>query len=97
MIIHYGSQGLRLDEAENFRAFKLVLAGIAAARPPLEGIRFLDDDNVLVDIALVPGLPGAPQDSAWRAGYEAMIETAAKHGWIDAAGQAIRAHVERTP
>ncbi len=97
MIIRHTAQGLRLDEAEEFRAFKLVLSAAAEARPPLDGIRFVDDGNVLVDIALVPGLPGAPQDPAWRAGYAAMLKAAAKHGWIDATGQAIRAHVERAP
>ena len=95
MIIHHSATGLRLDEAQDFKRFKVVLAGSTQAAAEAAGLRFADADNALVPVALVPALPGAPADAAWAEGYEAMVKAAAKYGWIDEASQSIRAHVER--
>ena len=97
MIIDYSQAGaLRLLEAADFKGFKLRLSG-AERRPHISGVTFVDDDNVLIPSALPPTLEGAPTSAEWRAGYQAMVDYAAKKGWIDAAAQAIRAHVERIP
>ncbi len=97
MIVEYSSQdGLALLEAEDLRKFKVLLRGpVPSMRPAIEGVTFVDDDNALVAIDIVPALPGAPAEAAWLAGYNKMVEAAAKHGWIDEEAQAIRAHVER--
>jgi hypothetical protein len=97
MIVDYApARGLRLLEAEDFKGFKLRLAG-ETARPTIDGVAFVDDENALVGAQLPPSLPGAPTTSEWRAGYRAMVDYAAKKGWIDRATNAIRAHVERVP
>jgi len=97
MIIDHSRQdGLRLLEAEDLKRFKLRLQG-GELRPTLGGVTFVDDDNALIDVALAPSLPGAPTSPDWRAGYQAMIDYAASKGWIDAATQTIRAHIERIP
>jgi hypothetical protein len=97
MIVQYSSQGgLALAEAEDFRNFKVLLRGsFPSMRPAIEGVTFVDDNNALVGIDVVPGLPGAPAEAAWFAGYEKMVEAAAKYGWIDEGARSIRAHVER--
>lgn len=97
MIVEYSSQdGLALLEAEDLRKFKVLLRGLfPSMRPAIEGVTFVDDDNALVAIDIVPALPGVPAEAAWLAGYNKMVEAAAKHGWIDEEAQAIRAHVER--
>lgn len=97
MIVEYSSQGgLALLEAEDFRKFKVLLRGsFPSMRPAVEGVTFVDDDNALVGIDVVPALSGAPAEVAWLAGYHKMVEAAARHGWIDETAQAIRAHVER--
>lgn len=94
IIDHSAASGLRLLEAEDFKGFKLRLSN-SERRPALSGVTFVDDDNVLIAIALPPTLRGAPSSDEWRAGYQSMINYAARKGWIDAATQAIRAHVER--
>ncbi len=97
MIVNYSpATGAWLEEAEDFRKFKLVLQGCPEPQPQIRGIGFVDDGKALVEIALVPTLAGAPKGPEWRAGYDAMVAAAAKYGWIDEAGQSIKAHVERT-
>lgn len=97
MIVDYSpSGGLSLVEAEDFKGFKLRIAG-AETRPAIDGVTFVDDGNVLIGVDRVPALPGAPATAEWRAGYQAMVDYAAKKGWIDAATNSIRAHVERVP
>ena len=97
MIIDHSRQdGLRLLEAEDLKRFKLRLQN-GELRPELGGVTFVDDDNALIAITLPPSLAGAPTSQSWRDGYQAMIDYAASKGWIDAATQTIRAHVERIP
>ena len=97
IVDHSPSTGTRLLEAEDFKGFKLRLSGAAETRPSIDGVRFVDDGNVLIGVDLVPALPGAPDTAEWRGGYQAMIAYAAGKGWIDEATNAIRAHVERLP
>lgn len=97
MIVHHSATGLRLDEPQDFRHFKVVLSGTDQPAAEAAGLRFADADNALVPVALVPALPGAPADAAWAEGYRAMVASAAKYGWIDEPSQSIRAHVEREP
>jgi hypothetical protein len=37
---------------------------------------------------------GRPDDAKWLAGFEAMLDYASSHGWVDPATNNIRAHVE---
>jgi hypothetical protein len=98
MIVQYSSSdGLTLVEPEDFRNFKLLLRGASEDRSPsIEGITFVDAQNALISIELVPTLHGRPDGESWQKSYFAMIEAARKHGWIDAQAGAIRAHVERS-
>lgn len=97
MILDYApATGLRLLEAQDLKRFKLRLAG-DLVRPPIDGVAFVDDENALIAARLPPSLPGAPTTPEWRADYQAMVDYAAKKGWIDQATNAIRAHVERIP
>jgi hypothetical protein len=96
MIVHYAPEdGLSLQESEDFRKFKIVLTPGSPQRPQVPELTFVDDDNALIGIDVVPALPGAPTDSVWREGYAKMVAAAAKLGWIDEQSNAIRAHVER--
>lgn len=97
IVDHSPETGLRLLEAGDFKGFKLRLSGHAGPRPAIDGIRFVDDGNVLIGIDLVPALPGAPETDEWRAAYRGMVAYAAGKGWVDAQANAIRAHVERRP
>lgn len=97
MIVDYTPGiGLALVEPDDFKGFKLRIAG-SEIRPAMPGVSFVDDGNVLIGIDAVRALPGVPDTPEWRAGYQAMVDYAARKGWIDEATNTIRAHVERAP
>ncbi len=97
MIVVLQADGsFRLDEAEDFRKFKVVVAAprdtFAELRGRFDGIvDFADADTAWVAIA---ALRGWTTEAAWLQQLAAMIEKAAPHGWIDDAGRRVRAHVE---
>lgn len=97
MIVECSAEGgVRLAEPFDFRRFKLVLKGKPEANSPLmERMTFVDADNALVPIDLVPVLLGRPDDETWERGYAEMVAKAREYGWIDVNTNAIRAHVER--
>jgi len=96
MIVHYAPEdGLSLQDSEDFRKFKIVLDHGSPQRPQIPELTFVDDANALIGVDVVPALPGAPTDPAWREGYDKMVAAAARFGWIDEESNAIRAHVER--
>jgi hypothetical protein len=99
MIVECSSEdGVQLAEPFDFRRFKLVLKGTASTQSRCWlGITFVDEDNALVPIDLVPTLRGRPTESCWEPAYIEMVEKAREHGWVDAERSAIRIHVERQP
>jgi len=87
---------VRLEETQDFKRFKLVIAAdradLAKLRRALEGIASLAEDGpawVSED-----WLRGRAKDAAWQEGLSAMIAVARKYGWVDEKVKTIRAHVE---
>jgi hypothetical protein len=93
---------VRLEDRDNFRAFKLVVegsrAGLEAARASLAGTAELADaDTAWVLEAALRGFPEVADNVAWQQALTGMIEKARPHGWIDDARKAVKAHVEWHP
>jgi hypothetical protein len=93
------ADGLRLEDCNNFRAFKLVVDGrredIERVREALAGaIDLVDCDTAWVLEETLRGAPEVAQDETWQDALGAMIEKARPHGWIDDARKAIKAHVK---
>ena len=87
--------GPRLLEPNDFRRFKVVLRdGLTACLLSIHGVTFTGETEALVGIDFVSSLPGTPDNAAWRADYENMIQAARNSGWIDETIRGIRAHVE---
>jgi len=89
--------GVTLQDAENFRAFKLVVGGgearLDAARQALSGTADVPDAaTAWISPTALVALHGA--DAAWEQSLAAMIEKARPHGWIHPDTGAIRAHIE---
>ena len=88
---------VRLEDRDNFRAFKLVVegsrAGLEAARAALAGTVELADAAWVLEAAL-RGFPEVAGDAAWQQALTGMIDKARPHGWIDDTSKAIKAHVE---
>ena len=87
---------VRLEEAQDFKRLKLVVAAdrsdLAKLRRALAGIAALAEDGhawVSED-----WLRGRAKDAAWQKGLSTMIAVASKYGWVDETAKTIRAHVE---
>ena len=88
-----------LEERDNFRGFKLVVAGrredLDAVRRALQGkAELADADTAWVFEDALRRWPEVAGDAAWQDAFTAMIEKARPHGWIDDERKAINAHVE---
>lgn len=81
-----------LEDADNFRAFKLVCAAPRdTCAEAFARVGRMDGDHVWIDAGWLRA-NGRP-DAEWQAGLDKMITFAAGAGWVDDKG-AIRAHIE---
>jgi hypothetical protein len=90
---------LTLEDAQNFRAFKLVVEGerarLDAVRRAAVGKAELPDaDTAWIFEDALRRWPSVEHDTAWQQNFSAMIEKARPHGWVDDARKAIKAHIE---
>jgi hypothetical protein len=88
-----------LEDAHNFRAFKVVVAmtgiELETVRSALANVATLPDRSTAwVSEQALRAWPGYANDAAWQSSLTAMIEKARPHGWIDDATKSIKAHVE---
>ncbi|HKT20254.1 MAG TPA: hypothetical protein VJR47_19530 [Stellaceae bacterium] len=86
-----------LEEAQDFKRFKLVIASPrgdeARLKSALAGIAELSNEgHAWISEAWLRRHDAAP---AWQQGLDAMITVAKKYGWVDEQAKTIRAHVER--
>jgi hypothetical protein len=93
------ANAVKLEDADNFRSFKVVVAmpkaELEAVRRALSGIAVLPDrDTAWVSEQALRNWAGLADDAAWQESLTAMIAKAKPHGWIDEASKAIKAHVE---
>lgn len=95
MILEYKPDAApQLLEADDFKAFKLVLNGYPAGQSPaIEGVRYIEDQHAFVARQQVLQA-AASQDPAWHAAFAAMVEKAAKYGWVEPGTQAIKVHIQ---
>jgi hypothetical protein len=93
MIITIGAQNSpSLDDADNFRAFKVVCeAERDSCAAQFSQVGRLDGDHLWVDPEWIRR--NGRTDGDWLAGLDKMIAYAGSSGWTDASG-AIRAHIE---
>jgi hypothetical protein len=90
---------VHLEDPENFRAFKVSVAGpatayaeFAEANPRV--LHFDDAATAWVSVEALRNWEGLRDAPAWQDGLSAMIEKARPYGWIAEDGQSIKAHVE---
>jgi hypothetical protein len=95
----HATNDITLDDANDFRAFKVVVnipdATLEEARVALAGLATLPDrDTAWVSADALRAWRSVKDDAEWQKGFETMIEKAKPQGWIDEANKAIKAHVE---
>jgi hypothetical protein len=101
MFLKVSASTVTLEDAHNFRAFKVVVARtdaeLESVRKALANIATLPDRGFAwVSEQALRSWPGYVNDATWQSSLTAMIEKARPHGWIDEATKSIRAHVEWT-
>ena len=103
MFVKVSADGsVQLEDRDNFRAFKLVIAG---DRRTIDDVRrvlghvaeFVDGDTAWVFADALRQRAEVANNPAWQQNFSAMIEKARPHGWIDDQRNAIKAHVEWVP
>jgi hypothetical protein len=90
---------LALDDAENFRAFKLVVdhpkSALGHVRHVLADMALLpDEETAWVSEMALRRWPGHVDDPLWQRRLGEMIDKVKPHGWIDEVNQAIKAHID---
>jgi hypothetical protein len=96
MIIVLDNGELSLADGEDFSRFSLLCRGTDRPSPgPGPGTIELESEKVAwIPISTVVELRGAQASPSWMSQLDAMVEKARPYGWIDDAGQRIRAHIE---
>lgn len=94
-----GGSQVTLDDRANFRAFKVVVepaqATLGDVQAALKGVATLTDrDTAWVSADALRRWPDVKDDAAWQQGFDAMIEKARPHGWVDEHNRTVKAHVE---
>jgi hypothetical protein len=94
-----GGNQVTFDDHGNFRAFKVVVevpqATLGDVQVALKGIATVPDrDTAWVSQDALRNWHDVKDDAAWQQGFDAMIEKAKPHGWIDETNRTIKAHVE---
>lgn len=99
MRIAVGQEGVELLDQNTFTAFD-VLAPDLDAKQVLEGLGERagpsdEPDHVFISISAVRSLAG-PVDQAWEQDFQAMLDYAGSKGWLNAAGDHIKAHISQS-
>ena len=95
----HATNDITLDDEQNFRAFKVVIripeATLEEARVALSGVATMPDrETAWVSAEALRQWRGVKDNADWQSNFDAMIEKAKPHGWIDETNNAIKAHVE---
>ena len=92
MVIVVRDNAVSLDEPDDFKGFKVVVASGDGSGLFSVG-RLAHRDTAWINADAVRTLAGAAATPAWEDGFTAMLAYAQTKGWLDAAGD-IQAHVE---
>lgn len=89
----------RLEDADNFREFKVVAAGGRNALAVLQekfasAGRMENDQHCWVNPDWICAQVPEGDEPAWQAGFQKMLDFARNKGWVDPQDGTIRAHIE---
>ena len=84
----------RLLEADDFKAFKVVVQGGGPALSSSSAVAKVDE-HAWVRVDALRELAGTAATPEWEASLQGMLEYARSKDWVDDELDAVRAHVER--
>jgi hypothetical protein len=87
-----------LCEPDDFKRLHVEAADRDMALEDIKGtlgsIASFDDDNFWIDVAALKALSGRVGEAAWERGYESMIMSVQKFGWLSPDGKRVRCHLK---
>ena len=99
MIVHvHENSSITLDEADTFTAFSIRAPNLGFGQIVAAfggDAKAGEDDHVWISIPDLHTLSAIHGGTDWRKGCDDMLSFAASKGWVDAARQLLRAHIER--
>ena len=95
----YATNDVTFEDVNNFRAFKVVVkipnSNLEEVQIALRGVATLTDrDTAWVSADALRQWGSVKDDAEWQNNFDAMIEKAKPHGWVDEVNNTIQAHVE---
>lgn len=101
VLVDLGADSVSLVEPDEFARFNVEVRGgfDADAVDLLLGNRgwVASVEHAFIETEALRALAGPDVDEAWTSSLQAMVDYAARQGWMDEAGTAIRAHMEWPP
>jgi len=101
MIIRVTQDRVELQDADEFKSFKIAAAGLspAALCAALQDVATVDADGktAWVTRTAVRRLRGEPVPTAWLTAFDRMIESVRRFGWVNDTDGTVRAHIEPGP
>ncbi len=94
-----GEPTATLTGADDFKSLSVVALPpgaqlMAGEATPDGAIRVATADQAWVDIAWLRAAAGVKEGDPGEADFDAMLEYAAGHGWVDQEGSSVAAHIE---
>jgi len=99
MFISVGNDAkFTLCEPDDFKRLHIEAADRDMALEDIKGIlgsiATFDDDNFWVGVAALKALSGRAGDPTWERGFESMIMSVQKFGWLSPDGKRVRCHLK---
>src|SRR3954469_13457469 len=88
---------LTLCEVDDFKRLHVEAAdgmALEEIKGALVSIASFDDGNFWVDVAALKALSGRAGDLGWARGFDSMIESVQKFGWLSPDGTQVRCHLK---
>lgn len=97
MYVRVANGNVALEEAADTRSFKVVSSGPADLDRVLRasGWGWADGEEAMISVESVRRAAEGLVPTDWAANFEKMLDYARGKGWLNAGGEAIRAHIER--
>ena len=89
---------ITLCEPDDFKRLHVEAADSDLAldeiKSALERIASFDGDNFWIGVEALKALSGRAGDPAWERGFESMIQSVQKFGWLSPDGKKVRCHLK---
>lgn len=96
VVVDGASRHVRLDDADDLKALSVRFDACEPddAAAILGALGAVDGEHVWLDIAGLLSLSPRAAEEQWRADFDNTMAYARSKGWVDEAGERVRAHID---